>query len=148
MQGHTIEDELREAMSRPRGQMEPPYDGVIEMWWENVETLERALATDSGKRAAAELLEAERDFVDLAASPLWLSHEYPQVNPTPENLVARERSSIVKMYSPLRSLTTLGDAEAQRYWSTQHGPLIRRQASAACCATCRYTASLIPWSRR
>ena len=59
VQVHTVEDEQRETMSRARGQMEPPYDGVIEMWWENVETLERALATDSGKQAAAELLEVE-----------------------------------------------------------------------------------------
>ncbi len=128
VQVHTVEDEQRETMSRARGQMEPPYDGVVEMWWENVETLERALATDGGQQAAAELLEAERDFVDLPASPLWLNYEYPQVNPTPENLVARERNSIVKTYFPLRALPTLSDDEAQLYWRTQHGPLIRRQA--------------------
>ena len=128
VQVHTVEDEQRETMSRARGQMEPPYDGVIEMWWENVEALERALAGDRGQRAAAELLEAERDFVDLPASPLWLNYEYPQVNPTPENLVARERNSIVKTYFPLRALPTLSDDEAQLYWRTQHGPLIRRQA--------------------
>jgi uncharacterized protein (TIGR02118 family) len=128
VQVHTIEDESRVAMSRARGEMEPPYDGVIEMWWDNIETLEHALETEPGRQAAAELLEVEREFVNLPASPLWFNYEYPQVNPTPENIVARERSTIVKGYFPLRALSSLSDDEAQLYWRTQHGPLIRRQA--------------------
>ena len=128
VQVHTIEDESRVTMASARGTMEPPYDGVIELWWENIEALERVLETDTGQRAAAELLEVERQFIDLASSPLWLNYEYPQVNPAPENIVARERNTIVKTYYPLRSPTNLSDEEAQLYWRTQHGPLVRRQA--------------------
>lgn len=128
VQVHTLGDEDGGARSRARGEMEPPYDGVIEIWWESIETLERAMASDEGQRAATELLEAERDFVDLPASPLWFNYEYPQVNPTPENLVARERSTIVKSFYPLRARPELSDDEAQLYWRTRHGPLIRRGA--------------------
>ena len=76
------------------------------------------------------LLEDEREFIDLPNSPLWFAHEYPQVNPTPENIVARERNSIVKLYFPLRRRSELSEEAAQRYWRTSHGPLIRSQASA------------------
>ena len=131
VQCHAIEIEDRPESSGARGVMEPPYDGVIEMWWDDIETLERALATNEGKQAAAELLEAERDFIDLPASPLWFNYEYPQINPTPENFVARERSTIVKLYYPIRAPQTLSLDEAQLYWRTNHGPLVRRHAAGA-----------------
>ncbi len=130
VQVHTREDEANQAMAAARGGMEPPYDGVAELWWENVEVLEKALDTEGGRRAGAELLEDERNFIDLPASPMWLNYEYPQVNPSPEIIVARERSTIVKLYFPLRSLPDLSDDDAQLYWRTNHGPIIRRQAGA------------------
>ncbi len=128
VQVHRMEHALTEPMAASRGGMEPPYDGVAELWWESEEALAGALATGAGQAAGAALLEDERRFIDLPNSPLWFAHEYPQVNPTPENIVARERSSIVKLYYPLRSRAELGDAKAQLYWRTSHGPLIRSQA--------------------
>ncbi len=130
VQVHRIEHPLTEPMAAARGGMEPPYDGTAELWWESEDVLLRALATEAGRAAGAALLEDERRFIDLPNSPLWFAHEYPQVNPTPENIVARERSSIVKLYYPLRSRAELGDEAAQMYWRTSHGPLIRSQASA------------------
>ena len=129
VQVRRIEHPLTEPMAAQRGGMEPPYDGTAELWWESEDALRGALATESGQTAAAALLEDERRFIDLPNSPLWFAHEYPQVNPTPENIVARERSGIVKLYYPLRSRTELGDEAAQIYWRTSHGPLIRSQAS-------------------
>ena len=99
MQVHRMDHALNEPMAVSRGGMEPPYDGVAELWWESEEALAGALATGAGAAAGAALLEDERRFIDLPNSPLWFAHEYPQVNPTPENIVARERSSIVKLYS-------------------------------------------------
>ena len=86
----------------PPGGMEPPYDGVAELWWESEEALAAASATDPGRRAGAELLADEARFIDLPASPLWLAHEYPQVNPVPEPFVARPKSPLVKLHYPLR----------------------------------------------
>ncbi len=129
VQVHTEHDPANEAMAAARGGMEPVYDGVAELWFESREALVEAFNTDAGKKAAALLVEDEAKFIDLAASPLWLAHDYPQVNPTPENLVARPRSSLIKLYFPLRSREALGDAAAQHYWYSNHGPIIRRQAA-------------------
>lgn len=116
-------------MGGARGPMEEPYDGVIEAWWWTREALTGALETPAGKAAWDDLLAGEREFVDLPRSPLWLAYEYPQVNPTPEEIVARERNSIVKFYYPLRHLPDISMEAAQLYWRTNHGPLIRSQAS-------------------
>jgi len=71
----------------------------------------------------------EAKFIDLPASPLWLAHDHPQVNPTPGTLVARPRSTVVKLMFPLRAQQALGETAAQQYWLREHGPLIRSQAA-------------------
>jgi hypothetical protein len=81
---------------------EEPYDGVAELWWESEAAIASAMSTPEGQRAGAELLADEAEFIDLPSSPLWLAHEYPQVNPSPEHVVARPKSSIVKLHFPLR----------------------------------------------
>ncbi len=75
------------------------------------------------------MLEDEAKFIDLPNSPLWFAYEYPQVNPSPENIVATEMSPLVKLHSPLRHLASLSLEEAQFYWRTSHGPLIRNIAA-------------------
>jgi uncharacterized protein (TIGR02118 family) len=130
VQVHALDDDINARMAAQRdGVMEPRYDGVAELWWESEDDLVAAGGTPAGRDAGAALLDDERQFIDLANSPLWLAHEYPQINPSPE-LVARERSSIVKLYFPLRHLPSLTFDEAQRYWRVQHGPKIRRHAPA------------------
>ncbi len=131
VQVQTVDDPVNAAMAEARGGMEPPYDGVAEVWFEHREALVEALAAESGRRAAADLVEDEARFIDLAHSPLWLNHDMPQVNPTPETLIARERSTLVKLYYPLRCHPDQDESEAQRYWYGHHGPLIRRQAAGA-----------------
>ena len=130
VQVHTLHDEpANAAMGAARGGMEPVYDGVAEVWFENHEALVAATSTAEGRAAGAALVEDESKFIDLALSPLWLAHEYPQVNATPENIVATPRSGFVKLYFPLRARAELGEAAMQRYWYSNHGPLIRRQAA-------------------
>jgi len=131
VQVHRIDDQVNERMAQARGGMEPPYDGVAELWWESEAALEKVLATKDGERAGAELLDDEAKFIDLPNSPLWFAYEYPQVNPTPENIVARERNSLVKLYFPLRRRAEMTEDAAQLYWRTSHGPLIRRHAAAS-----------------
>ena len=41
------------------------------------------------------------------------------------------RSGVVKFYFPLRARRDMKEDEAQLYWRTNHGPLIRRQAAAS-----------------
>ncbi len=129
VQVHTVGSAVAPA-DGPRGQMEEPYDGVAELWWRNRDALLAASSSPAGQAAGAALLEDERKFIDLPRSPLWLNHEYPQVNPTPENIVASERNAIVKLHYPLRAKAGMTEAEAQFYWRTNHGPIIRSYAPA------------------
>jgi uncharacterized protein (TIGR02118 family) len=127
-QSHRLDDPSTAGMTGARG-MEPPYDGVAEAWWESEEALTAASSTEAGRRAAAEVVADEAGFVDVPASPLWLAHEYPQVNPGPEPLVATPKSPLVKLHYPLRQVPTLTFEQAQFYWRTMHGPLARRTAT-------------------
>jgi uncharacterized protein (TIGR02118 family) len=52
------------------------YDGVAELWWDSLDDLAAATASDAGRTASLELLEDERRFIDLARSPLWLGREH------------------------------------------------------------------------
>lgn len=132
VQNHTLDDPINEAMNQARGgNMEPPYDGVAELWWDNEEVLMEALQSEAGMAAGAALLEDENRFVDLPNSPLHMAYEYPQVNPTPENIVAGIKNNIVKVYFPLRHLESIPEEEVRRYWLSNHGPIIRSHAPAS-----------------
>ncbi len=131
VQTHTIEDPANAAAQKARGNMEPHYDGVAELWWSTEAELEEAMASEAGQAAGAALLADEAKFIDLPQSPLWMAYEYPQVNPTPENIVAREKTNIVRVFFPLRHLSHLSEEQARHYWLTQHGPIVRSHAEAA-----------------
>ena len=128
VQCHTTDDDHSMLWGR-RGTMEEPYDGVAEVWWESKAAFLAASATDAGRAAGRAMLEDEPNFMDLSQSSMWTGYEYPQVNPTPENIVATPRSSLVKLYFPLRHVASRSLADAQHYWRTHHGPIIRRQAA-------------------
>lgn len=87
VQSHRLDDDTNERMQKARGGMEPSYDGVAELWWETEAALTETLGGTAGQAAAAALLEDERRFIDLPNSPLWLNHEYPQVNPDRKSVV-------------------------------------------------------------
>jgi uncharacterized protein (TIGR02118 family) len=125
VQVHTLEDPVNQQLPGARGAMEPPYDGVAELWWTSRETLVSTFTSAAGQAAARELLEDEAKFIDLPNSPLWLNYEYPQVNPAPEDIVAREHSSLVKLFFCLRHPSNQTLEQAQLYWRTSHGPTIR-----------------------
>lgn len=129
VQVHTLDDPINDQLAGARGGMEPVYDGVAEVWWTNRAALVGTFGTEAGRAAAQELVEDEARFIDLAHSPLWLAYEYPQVNPIPEELVARENSGLLKLFFCLRHPDTFSLDEAQLYWRTNHGPLIRGVAS-------------------
>ncbi len=126
IQLHTLDDPINEQLAAARGGMEPPYDGVAELWWTDREALE-ATGSDAGQEALMELLADEKQFIDLPNSPLWFAYEYPQVNPS-EYIVATEHSPLVKLFFCLRHLAHQTLDEAQLYWRTNHGPLIRSVA--------------------
>jgi len=125
VQVHTLEDPVNDQLAGARGKMEPPYDGVAEVWWTTRDAMVAAFGNAAGKAAARQLVEDEAKFIDLPNSPLWFNYEYPQVNSSPEELVAREHGAYVKLFFCLRHHANLSLEEAQLYWRTNHGPIIR-----------------------
>lgn len=124
VQLHTVEDTINDQLAAARGGMEPPYDGVAELWWNNREEITANAGSEAAKTAGRELLQDEARFIDLPNSPLWFAYEYPQVNPT-EEMVAREHSPLVKLFFCLRHPAGQSLEDAQLYWRTNHGPTIR-----------------------
>ena len=131
VQTHTLDEAGNAAAQKARGDMEPEYDGVAELWWSTEADLEAALASPAGQAAGAALLADEQKFIDLPQSPLWFAYEYPQVNPSPENIVANVKSNVVRVFFPLRHQAQISEADARHYWLTQHGPIVRSHAVAA-----------------
>jgi hypothetical protein len=128
VQLHTLQDPMNDQLAGARGRMEPPYDGVAELWWSNREELAYSFTGAAGQAAGRELLEDEAHFIDLPNSPLWFAYEYPQVNPS-EEMVAREHSPLLKLFFCLRQPANQSIDQAQLYWRTNHGPTIRGVAT-------------------
>ncbi|MCS5573590.1 MAG: EthD domain-containing protein [Pseudomonadales bacterium] len=130
VQTHTLDDPGNEAAQTARGSMEPEYDGVAELWWASEKGLEETLQSDAAQAAGAALLEDEGKFIDLPNSPLWMAYEYPQINPSPENVVAKPKSGIVRVFFPLRHQAHISEENARHYWLTHHGPIVRSHSQA------------------
>ena len=109
VQTHTIESPMNEAAQNARGRMEPHYDGIAELWWSSEAELVEQMSAASGNaaRAGAALLEDESKFIDLPNSPLWFAYEYPQINPSPEDIAAKQKSNILRVFFPLRHQSKL-----------------------------------------
>ena len=75
IQSHTGFDEMNEAFQASRD-LEAPYDGITEIWWESREALEAALSTPEGMEAGRALLEDEKRFIDFSRSRMFLSEEH------------------------------------------------------------------------
>ncbi len=75
VQSHTFDSEVNEGLRKSRG-ASPPHDGITELWWSDLESLQAALGTEDGVEAGRDLLEDEGRFIDLAASTLFLTEEH------------------------------------------------------------------------
>ena len=54
-------------------------------------------------------------------------YTYQDLKTSPENIVATEQSGLVKLYFSLRRRAERCLDDAQLYWRTHHGPIIRRR---------------------
>ncbi len=121
-------NELFDQMNKARGgAMQAPFDLVIELWWGTEAEAVLALSGGGLDRLVA-LIESQVAWLDAIHSPAWLAMEYPQVNPTPEDLLASAGSPWKKLQFPLQHRNDWSEAAARHYWLQEHGPLIRRHA--------------------
>ena len=80
-QVHTLGvDGLHQALQARNGGAPAPYDGIAEIWIDSLEDF--TAGTPEARRAAAELLEDERRFIDLPNSPMWLGETHVFVDRT------------------------------------------------------------------
>ena len=83
IQSHTIPDTselpLNEMLKQTRNSMEP-FDGAAELWWESMEELIASASDPGGAKAAEELLEDERNFIDFSRSSLFFVEEHTIVS--------------------------------------------------------------------
>jgi len=128
IQVHTTENPDNQPAApatSPRGQMLKSFDGVAELWFRHRDDVVQSFDSSEGQAAAAELVEDERKFIDLQRSPGWFCYELPQINPTPENIVAAPKIPIYKTYYVFNHHANQTLEEAQLYWRMYHGPLVR-----------------------
>ncbi len=72
VQVRTLRDrELHAGLQRRNGGSPEPFDGIAELWFEDI----RGTGHPGAPQAARELLEDERNFIDLPNSPIWHGEE-------------------------------------------------------------------------
>ena len=80
VQVHTIDDERLAGIAAVRGSLGQDYDGIAELWFDSADAL-AAQPTPEGQKAGLELLEDERNFIDLPNSPIFFAQENEVVAP-------------------------------------------------------------------
>ncbi len=75
-QVHTLDQPaLHQALRRRNGGSPEPFDGIAEVWVDDLETFRSGAGGPEAHLAARELLEDEANFIDLFNSPMWLGEE-------------------------------------------------------------------------
>lgn len=70
--------ELHTMLQRRNDGSPEPFDGIAEIWLDDVETFQHP-AGEEARKAARALLEDERRFIDMSASPMWVGEEWEVV---------------------------------------------------------------------
>lgn len=68
-------DPLRASRAGSLEEAPATYDGVAELWWENLDELRAGTQTEEGLAAGRALLEDEAKFIAFKSSPLWFGEE-------------------------------------------------------------------------
>jgi uncharacterized protein (TIGR02118 family) len=76
VQSHTQQADFGSAVSAQRGMKQTGFDGVAELWWDSLESLQAVLSSEEGKAAGAILAEDEEKFIDMAASTIFFTEEH------------------------------------------------------------------------
>ncbi|GGA79028.1 hypothetical protein GCM10011385_36490 [Nitratireductor aestuarii] len=63
-----------ESVASARGAPEP-FDGIAMVSWESMDELKATFTDPAAKKAARELLEDERRFIDFSRSPIFFTEE-------------------------------------------------------------------------
>lgn len=77
VQVRTVQErELHARLQARNGGAPEPFDGIAELWYDQL----RGERHPDAAQAARELLEDERNFIDLPNSPIWYGEEWEVVS--------------------------------------------------------------------
>jgi uncharacterized protein (TIGR02118 family) len=74
VQTQRMDTPVNDALRAGRGTLEP-FDGIAELWWDDLDDLVAATSSPEGSAAGQCLLEDEMRFIDLERSALWFGQE-------------------------------------------------------------------------
>lgn len=74
VQVHTVDDERLAGVAAVRGSLGQEYDGIAELWFDSADAL-AADPSPAAQQAGLDLLEDERNFIDLPHSPIFFAQE-------------------------------------------------------------------------
>ncbi len=82
VQCHTIDasvnDTLRQSRSAP-----PAFDGVVELWFDDIASMEATVSTPEGRAAGRALIADEHNFIDAEQSPIFVVREVVMIEGEP-----------------------------------------------------------------
>ncbi len=76
VQLHPSSGNILQGVVERRGGTVVPFDGVAEICWNSIEDMRAANATDEGRRAAIEIVEHEKQFLELPSLQFFLGEEH------------------------------------------------------------------------
>jgi uncharacterized protein (TIGR02118 family) len=74
-QSHTLSAANLDGIAAMRGIEAGPFDGIAEIWWDDIADVLAAAETHEGRDAGRRLAADERNFIDLKHSPLFFVQE-------------------------------------------------------------------------
>ena len=75
VQSHATAPEANEALRKAR-ELLPPYDGIAEIYFKDLESMEKAHMSEAAEAAQQQLTEDEDKFLDRKRSCLFVTEEH------------------------------------------------------------------------
>ena len=75
VQSHTVAPEINQTFRESRGLAEA-YDGITEVWWDDLDLLKDGMESAEGQVAGQALQEDEAKFIDFAHSNVFITEEH------------------------------------------------------------------------
>ena len=75
IQSHTVAPEMNQLLVESRGLAEP-YDGITEVWWDDLDSLKAGMESAAGQQAHEALKEDEATFVDFSQCRVFMTEEH------------------------------------------------------------------------